>query len=204
MSLILILAINPSSLLQVRQPPGKVECILLDLRQMHLPPVRPLGWDPFRPHLQAFGGGLRTAHYTDQGGGRPAAEEVTWACVSCPGSGAWKDVFCSCFCLVYYYWSLESEWEDYLKQAVESHYDRFHHRRGMWSQCGRQRMSVFGRSATLLNSWSLGLTRSSSRSCSHLWDRRTRSHRRQSSWNPCCRRLSTSCTLVQSMNLISY
>lgn len=72
---------------QVRQPSREAECVLLDLRQMHLPSVCTLGWDPLWPHFQAVRRGLRATHHTDQGGGRPATEEVTRAGVPRPGSG---------------------------------------------------------------------------------------------------------------------
>lgn len=213
---------------------------------MHLPSVCTLGWDPLWPHFQAVRRGLRATHHTDQGGGRPATEEVTRAGVPRPGSGAWEDVLCFFFSFFFSndFWYVVLEYYLFMvdvfhirstidfvfdisyhhhQLSVFSHHSatinithnhktlniniypavisyQFHHRRGMWSQYEQQRTSVFGRFATPLNSWSLGLTLSSSRSCSHSWDRRTLSHRKQNSWSPCCRRLNTSCTLVQSMN----
>lgn len=66
---------------------GETECLLLDMCKMHLPPVCSVGWHTLRTHIQTFGGGLRAAHHTDQGGGGTAAKEVAWAGLSSARSG---------------------------------------------------------------------------------------------------------------------
>lgn len=75
----------------MRDPPGEDVGVLLDLPQVHLPPVRAVGRHPLRSRVQTAGGGVRTARGPDQDGGVAAAAASHGAHQPRPGSGQYRE-----------------------------------------------------------------------------------------------------------------